>query len=104
MNAKLKEFFRPTKGKILFSFTIFIISTAALTLSLFSPLGPLLHFKTGFPLDIFNLCFLPFYCPRNIGLILWQNLIIDLIFCYLIACIFIFIYKKIRKQKRQFKY
>lgn len=76
-----KEFLKPTIGKIILFIILFFISFV------FS------YFAQGFPLK-----FMEFYIPTGLQFKSLFNLISDIVFWYLVVCLIVFIYHKIRKK------
>ncbi len=89
---KLKEFFKPSLRKIILAVVLFLVIGffAGLGIADVSLYGlPLVYYEGGHmpcPPDAVN-------CSRNTT-IFFENLIIDIIFWYLIACLIVYFHRK----------
>lgn len=90
-----KEFFKPTKIKIILFIILLIVSFLNLVGGVCTASIPAICFYgIGFPFVV-NIT-LTGYSITNIGII---ELIVDIIFWYLISCLMIFAYNKTKKKK-----
>jgi hypothetical protein len=93
-----KEFFKPTVGKII----LFIVLMGGLNYLIISTIHVLdARILIGLPLGFYPKG--SFYCPSTTTCVpppvefSWFNFIFDIIFWYLISCLIIFIYRKVKK-------
>jgi len=97
-NIKVKEFFKPTSLKIILTIIIFvliliILGTPQMIVLKCTPTacGAFLSFL-GLSIDVSRMS------GETISLIFLAAYLIEFIISYLLSCIIIFIYKKVRKQ------
>ena len=100
MIMKWKEFLKPTVGKIV----VFLILMGGLNFLIISTtIIADARILVGLPLGFYPMG--SFFCQPNTACLpppvefSWVNLIIDIVCWYLVSCVIIWIYSKIKKKK-----
>ena len=96
----IKEFFKPTIGKITFFLFLIIVTSIPSNILVY---GADIGLNYGFPFNFYGygggLELLPGEAVRSYLNI--QNFVIDILIWYLVVCLIIFIYNKLKKKDRK---